>query len=120
VPDPSAFKLGVDAEKLRRHNSPGINQISAELIKAGDKTIRSEIHKLINSVWNNEELPMDLKESSIVPIFKKGVKTNCSNYTGLSNLSSTYKISSNILLSRITPDAEEFSEDQHCGFRRNT
>jgi hypothetical protein len=44
-------------EKLKRHKSPGIDQIPAELIKARGRTIRSEIHKLINSVWNKEELP---------------------------------------------------------------
>jgi hypothetical protein len=27
------------------------------MIKAGRATIRSEIHKLINSIWNKEELP---------------------------------------------------------------
>jgi len=26
--------------------------MSAELIKAGGRTIRSEIHELINSIWN--------------------------------------------------------------------
>jgi hypothetical protein len=30
-------------EKLKRHKSPGIDQIPAELIKAGDRRIRSEI-----------------------------------------------------------------------------
>jgi hypothetical protein len=35
VPEPSAFEFGVDVEKLRRRKSPGINQITAELIKAG-------------------------------------------------------------------------------------
>jgi hypothetical protein len=33
--EPSFFEVMVAAEKLRRHNSPGINQIAAELIKAG-------------------------------------------------------------------------------------
>jgi hypothetical protein len=37
-------------EKLKRHKSPGIDQIPAELIKAGDRTIRSKIHKLINFI----------------------------------------------------------------------
>jgi hypothetical protein len=32
------------------------------------------IHKLINSVWNKEELPVQCKESIIVPIHKKGIK----------------------------------------------
>ena len=56
-----------------------IDQILAELIKAGDKTIRFEIHKFINSVWNKEELPGERKESIAVPVYKKGDKTDCSN-----------------------------------------
>jgi len=44
-------------EKLRRHKSPSIDQIPAELIKAAGRTIHPEIHRLINSIWNNEELP---------------------------------------------------------------
>jgi hypothetical protein len=35
----------------------GSDQISAELIQAGGEILLSTIHKLINSVWNNEELP---------------------------------------------------------------
>jgi hypothetical protein len=42
-------------EKLKRHKSPGIDQITADLIKAGSGKIRSEIHELINSIWNKEE-----------------------------------------------------------------
>jgi len=41
----------------KRNKSPGINQIPAELITAGGRTIRSEIHKLVNSIWKKEELP---------------------------------------------------------------
>jgi hypothetical protein len=76
-------------------------------VKAGGRTIRSEIHKLINHIWNKEELPEQCKESIIVPIYKKGDKTDFSNYRGISLLSTTYKILSNILLSRLTPYAEE-------------
>jgi len=43
--------------KLKQHKSPGIDQIPVELIKAGGRTIRSGIHKLINSIWRKEELP---------------------------------------------------------------
>ena len=50
-------------EKLKRHKSPGIDHIPAELIKAGCRTILYEIHKLINSIWNTEELPEEWKES---------------------------------------------------------
>jgi len=96
--------------------SPAIDQIPAELIRAGGRTICSEIHKLINSVWNKEVLPEEWKESIIVPIYKKGGKTNSSNYRGISLLSSTYKIVSNILQSRFISYAEEITGDHHCRF----
>jgi len=43
----------------------------------------------------------------MVPIYKKGNKTDCNNYRGISLLLSTYKILSSILLSRLTSYAEE-------------
>ena len=50
-------------EKLKRHRSTGIDSITAELIKAGGRTI--QIRKLVNSTWN-EELPEQWKKSIIV------------------------------------------------------
>jgi hypothetical protein len=85
-------------EKLKRHKSPGIDEAPAEFIKAGGRTICSQIHKLINPIWEKEELPEQWKESIIVSIYKKGDKTECSNDQGVSLLSTTYKILSSILL----------------------
>ena len=48
-----------------------------------------------------------VKESVIVPIYNKGDKTECNNYRGISILPTTYKIFSNILLSRLIPYAEK-------------
>ena len=67
----------------KSHKSPVIDQIPAELIKAEGRTIRCAIHKLIISIWNKEELPEEWKESIIVPIHKKGDKTDSNNYRGL-------------------------------------
>ena len=59
------------------------------------------------------------KELIIVPIHKKGDKTDCNNYGGISLLPTTYKILSNMLLSRLIPNAKEIIGDLQCGFRRN-
>jgi len=48
------------------------------LIKAGGKTICCEVHKLLFIFANKEELPEEWKESNIVPIHKKGDKTDLS------------------------------------------
>jgi len=77
------------------------------------------IHKLITSIWNKEELPEQWKESIIVPICKKGDKTDCSDYRGISILATMYKILSKILLSRLTPYAEEINGDHQCGFKHD-
>jgi len=106
-------------EKLKRHKSRGIDQIPAEFIKPGGRTIRFEIHKLIISIWNKEELPEEWKESFFVLIYKKGDKTDCSNYMDILLLPTTYKILSNILLSKLTPYAEEIIRDHQRGFRRS-
>jgi len=50
VPEPSAFEVELAIEKLKSHKSPGIDQIPAELIKAGGRTIRYAIHKFIISI----------------------------------------------------------------------
>jgi len=62
------------------------------------------------------ELPEEWKESIIVPIHKKGDKTDCNNYRGISLLRTTYKILSNILLSRLIPYAKEIIGDHQCAF----
>jgi hypothetical protein len=43
----------------------------------------------------------------------------CSNCRGISNLPTTYKILSNILLSLLTLHEEKIVGDHQCGFRRN-
>jgi hypothetical protein len=99
VPGVSRLEVEIAIAKLKKYKSPGSDQIPAELIQAGGETLLSAIHKLVNSVWNKEELPDQWKESIIVPAHKKSDKTDCNNYCGISLLSTSYTILSNILLS---------------------
>jgi hypothetical protein len=54
----------------------------------------SENHKLINSIWIKVELSDQWKESITVPVRKKGEKISCSNYSGISLLTTSYKVKS--------------------------
>jgi hypothetical protein len=89
VPEHSLVKVEIAIGKLKSYKSPNIDQIPAELIKAGG--------------GKKEELPQKWKESIIVPIYKKGDNTDCNNYLGISLLSTAYKILPNILLARLIP-----------------
>ena len=91
VPEPSAFEFVMATVMLKRHKSPGTEQIPAKLIKAAGRTIHSEIHKLtcIISIWNKEELPEEWKGSINVSIYTNGNKTDCNNYRGIPLLPTT-------------------------------
>ena len=63
-------------EKLKRTKSPVTDQIPTEFIKAGCEIIRPEVHKLVNSIWNEEEMSEERKDSITLPNYKKGDKTD--------------------------------------------
>jgi hypothetical protein len=92
VPGTSRLEFKIAITKLKKFKSPGSDQI-----QAGGEMLLSAIHKLVSCIWNKEELPDQWKESIILPIHKKGDKTDCNNYRGISLLSTSYKIVSNIL-----------------------
>jgi hypothetical protein len=48
-----------------KYKSPGSDRISAQLIQLGGEILRVEIHELIKSIWNKEELPDQWKEPII-------------------------------------------------------
>ncbi|PSN39682.1 hypothetical protein C0J52_14416 [Blattella germanica] len=92
VEEPSALEVEIVIEKLK---------IPAELIKSGGDKLREKIHRLLSLIWKQEALPNEWKESTT------------------SLLSSSYKILTNILVSRLTPYIDEIIGDHKCAFRRN-
>ena len=74
MPEPSAFQFEIAIEKLMGNKSTGTDQTPVEIITVVNRTIHFEIHKLINSIWSEEELPVEWKVSIIVPIYMKGGK----------------------------------------------
>jgi hypothetical protein len=77
VSEPSVAEFEIAIRKLKRHKVSGSDQIP-ELIEAGG-ILHSEMYKLIMLNWNKEELPHQWKESTVIPVHKKGDKTDCSN-----------------------------------------
>ena len=114
---PSACEIEIVIKKRKSHKPPGIDQIPAEVVKTGDRTIRSDICKLINSIWN---ICLMSGSSRSLCLFIRRAIRHCSNYRGMPFLSTTNKILFNFLLSRSTSYAEEIFGDRHCGFRSNS
>ena len=41
------------------------------------------MHAFITKIWDEEEMPADLRGVLIVILFKKGDKADCGNYRGI-------------------------------------
>jgi len=115
VPEPSAFKSEMATEKLNRHRSPGIFQIHAELIKAGSRTFHSEIHNLTILFGLRRNCLRSERSQSWCLFIRNVIVLIIDAY----HFRQLHKILCNILLSRLTPYAEEILGAHQCGYRRN-
>jgi len=77
------------------------------------------IYELIEGVWRQEVMPKEWTMAIIFPIHKKGDKTNCQNYRGISPSSVIYKVFANILAKRLSPYTKRIIRNYQCGFRRD-
>ena len=105
---------------LKGGKAPGGDGIPAEVWKHGGDNLSNRLHQLITKAWEEGSVSQAWKDASIVTIYKKGDRTDCGNYRGISLLSIAGKIFARILLNRlsihITP---EVVPETQCGFRSN-
>ena len=103
---------------MKNNKAAGLDGIPAEIFKYGGNKLLSQLHQLLVNIWIDEELPADLKDASIVTIYKrKGDRSECGNYRGISLLSTAGKVLARILNNRLRPLAERVLPETQCGFR---
>ena len=86
---------------MKCNKASGGDGIPAEVYTHGGAALVRHLHRLFLKIWKNEEVPQELKDASIVTIFKKGRRTECGNYRGISLLSVAGKILAKVLLNRL-------------------
>ena len=90
---------------------------------SGKDGIPAEVYKALSDealqAWEEEEMPADLRNATIVALYKnKGSRTDCGNYRGIALLSIAGKILARIILNRlISSVAEKNLPESQCGFR---
>jgi len=101
---------------LKHGKSPGIDCISAELLKCFEKDAVKQLHLLINVIWKEQCVPEDWKKSLIVKVPKKGDLIQCDNYRGISLLSVPSKILCRILIDRLKSGVVEMIRQEQARF----
>jgi len=101
--DPPTMEELIKAiNQIKNHKAAGADGIPAEVYKVRNKTLRDKLFALICRIWHEERLPTDLRDATIVTLFKKGNRSHCGNYRGISLLSTAGKILARLLQNRLS------------------
>lgn len=109
-------------QSLRNNASNGYDNISAKLIKKYKQLFAPILTEHINNIIENGKYPESLKIGTVIPIHKKGKKTDCTNYRPITKLSAFDKILEQVLLIRLQ-DHLKFNniiQDNQFGFVKNS
>ncbi|KAK2168421.1 hypothetical protein NP493_1225g00001 [Ridgeia piscesae] len=75
---------------------------SCRNMKHGGDNLFNRLHQLITNAWEVGSIPQAWKDASNLTIYKKGDRTDCGNYRGISLLFMAGKIFARILLNRLS------------------
>ena len=115
---PTAEEISKVVSSLKNRKSPGEDGIPPELIKTCLSTLLEPLHALFSAIWEQELLPSDWGISLLLPIPKKGDRTVCDNYRGISLIDVAAEVFAAILLERFSEVRDSRTRPNQNGFRR--
>ena len=99
-------------KRLQRNKAAGPDELPPALFKDGGDTLTAAITQMFIDIWHPEDVPVCWGESVVIPIFKKGKRTVCSNHRGMTLIPVILKLFVLILLRRLTPSQEQTIREQ--------
>jgi hypothetical protein len=91
VKAPTSEETDQIIKKQKRNRSPVEDNIKSEMLIRAGLELKEELYKLIKQIWKEESIPPAWITGLICPIHKKGDKSDCNNYRGITSLNNIYK-----------------------------
>jgi len=101
--EPEILEIEIEAavKKLRKGKSVGLDEIPAEALKAGGKTVIKAMKKIIDDIWRTGKWPAEWVISELVLLPKVSGTQDCTKYRTVSLISHASKILLEILQQRL-------------------
>ena len=120
--EPTEEEIATAMKAASNVKAVGPDGLPAELLKLGlkkSRTILLELHRLTTLVGREGKVPQQRKDAVITVIYKKGDKTECENYRGISLVSHAGKVLLEVVARRLSAycEAEGLLPEEQCGFR---
>ena len=77
------------------------------------------LQSICQQIWKTQQWPQDWKRSVFIPILKKGIAKECSNYRTIAFISHTSKLMLKILQARLQQYMNHELPDIQAGFRKD-
>ena len=115
---PSEEEVKKAIKQLSTGKAPGADAIPAEVCKHGGDMLLQKLTYIFCHMWDEEVILQQLKDASIIRLYKKGNRQLCDNYRGISLLAIAGKILARVLLNRLIVHLEHgLLPGSQCGFR---
>ena len=120
--EPTEEESATAMKAMANAKAVGPNGPPAELLKLGlqqDRTILLELHRLTILIWRQGKVPQQWKDVVITVLHKKGDKTECGTYRGISLVSHAGKVLLKGVARRLSAycGAKGLLPEEQCGFR---
>ena len=107
--EPTEEEIATAMKAMTNAKAVGPDGLPAELLKIGlqqDRTIVRELHRLTILIWRQGKVPQQWKDAVITVLHKKGDKTECGNYRGISLVSQAGKVLLKVVARRLSAYCE--------------
>src|SRR4029434_11093095 len=106
-------------KQLKSGKAAGPDNIPPEALKAEPNLTTDLLYSFFGRIWEEERTPTEWTEGYIVKLLKKGDRSNCNNYRGITLLSVPSKIFNRVILNRLQDAVDKRLRDQQAGFRKD-
>ena len=120
--EPTEGEIATAMKAMANAKAVELDGLAAELLKLGlqqDRTILLELHRLTTLIWCEGKVPQQWKDAVITVLYKKGDKTECGNYRGISLVSHVGRVLLKVVARRLDAycEAKGLLPEEQCGFR---
>ena len=77
------------------------------------------LYSFFEEIWEKEEIPAEWKEGYLTKILKKGERSRCDNFRGITLLSVPGKVLNRIILERMKGEVDKTLREEEAGFRQD-
>ena len=115
--DITMMELENAIRKIKLGKAAGVDNLTPEMIKYSGETAKKWILTLLNQTWNEEKIPKEWENNTIIPIHKKGSTTKCQNYRAICLSSVMFKLYTRIIETRLRQQVQNKLEEEQGAFR---